>query len=67
MLIHTLFDKYNFAGKTVIPFTTSMSTPIGPSAAVVRQLAEKDQAKFKNGFRYDNNQALAAWLKKLGY
>lgn len=68
MLIHTLFDKYNFQGKTVVPFTTSMSAPIGPSQAVIKQLAQKDGATFKNGIRYDNNnKQVRSWLKGLGY
>lgn len=66
MIIHTLFDKYDFKGKTVIPFTTSMSTPIGPSEKVINQLATKDGAQFKNGIRYDdNNGQVRSWLKKL--
>lgn len=68
MIIHTLFDKYDFSGKTVVPFTTSMSTPIGPSQAVIKQLAQKDGANFKNGIRYDdNNGQVRSWLKGLGY
>ncbi|MDT9605538.1 flavodoxin [Lactobacillus johnsonii] len=67
MIIHTLFDKYDFSGKTVVPFTTSMSTPIGPSQKVIRQLAEKDGATFKNGIRYDNNRSeVRSWLRNLG-
>lgn len=66
MIIHTLFDKYDFSGKTVVPFTTSMSTPIGPSEKVIRQLAEKDGATFKDGIRYDNNKSqVRTWLRKL--
>lgn len=68
MIIHTLFDKYNFKDKTVIPFTTSMSTPIDPSQRVVKQLAEQDGAQFKNGIRYDsNNSEVRSWLKGLGF
>lgn len=68
MLIHTLFDNYDFSGKTIIPFTTSMSTPLNPSAEVIRQLAEKDGARYKQGIRYDNNKRqVRSWLKKLGY
>ena len=66
MIIHTLFDKYDFSGKTVVPFTTSMSTPIGPSEKVIRQLAEKDGATFKDGIRYDNNKSqVRTWLRNL--
>lgn len=66
MLIHTLFDKYDFKGKTVVPFTTSMSSPITSSQKVIKNLAQKDGATFKNGIRYDNNnKAVRAWLKNL--
>ncbi|WP_251716253.1 flavodoxin [Lactobacillus agrestimuris] len=66
MIIHTLFDKYDFSGKTVVPFTTSMSTPIGPSEKVIRQLAKKDGATFKDGIRYDNNKSqVRTWLRNL--
>ncbi len=67
MLIHTLFDKYNFSGKTVIPFTTSMSTPLGLSAKIIRQLAQDDGATYKQGIRYDNNNSkVRSWLSGLG-
>lgn len=67
MLIHTLFDNYNFKGKTVVPFTTSMSTPVGPSQKVVKRLARADGADFKPGIRYDdNNKQIRNWLKNLG-
>ncbi|GFZ27774.1 flavodoxin [Lactobacillus corticis] len=67
MLIHTLFDDYNFKGKTVIPFTTSMSTPISASEKVIKQLAQEDGAKFKNGIRYDDNDSqVKKWLQNLG-
>lgn len=67
MLIHTLFDKYNFKGKTVIPFTTSMSTPISQSEPTIKAMAQKQGATFKNGIKYDDNNAQTrAWLRKLG-
>lgn len=66
MVIHTLFDDYNFSGKTIIPFTTSMSTPLAPSAKVIKELAQDDNASFKNGIRYDNNDnQVRNWLKNL--
>lgn len=67
MVIHTLFDDYNFQGKTIIPFTTSMSTPMSKSMPTMRQLGNADGASVKNGFRYDNNNAaLRRFLKKDG-
>lgn len=67
MLIETLFDKYDFKGKTVIPFTTSISTPIGPSEKYIRRMVQSDGASFKNGTRYDNNKSeVRSWLNNLG-
>ena len=67
MVIHTLFDDYNFSGKTIIPFTTSMSTPMRDSMPTMRQLARDDGASIRNGFRYDNNKAaLRRFLKTNG-
>lgn len=67
MVIHTLFDDYDFQGKTIIPFTTSMSTPMSKSMPTMRQLGNADGATIKNGFRYDNNNAaLLRFLKKDG-
>lgn len=67
MLFWTLFDDYDFKGKTIIPFTTSMSTPIKDSQKYVKRLATADGANFKSGIRYDDNKAqVRQWLKKLG-
>lgn len=67
MVIHTLFDDYNFSGKTIIPFTTSDSTPMSKSMPTMRRLVKADHAKIKNGFRYDdNNGALRRFLQRNG-
>ncbi|MBD5430195.1 flavodoxin [Lactobacillus sp.] len=67
MLISTLFDDYNFKGKNVTAFTTSMSTPIGPSEQYIRRMAQNEGADFVNGIRYDNNKSeVRQWLKKIG-
>ncbi|GHV97958.1 flavodoxin [Lactobacillus nasalidis] len=64
---YTLFRDYNFKGKTVIPFTTSMSTPISTSQKDIKTMAQQDGATFKSGIRYDNNKAaVRRWLKKNG-
>ena len=55
MIIHTLFDDYSFKGKTIVPFTTSMSTPMSSSIPYIRRMASKDGARVLNGFRYDQN------------
>ena len=66
MIIHTLFDDYSFKGKTIVPFTTSMSTPMSSSMPYIRRMASKDRARVLNGFRYTgNNTALANWIRSL--
>lgn len=67
MVIHSLFDIYDFRGKTIIPFTTSMSTPMKASMPTMRRLARDDGATIKQGFRYDNNNAqLRRFLQRNG-
>ena len=65
MIIYSLFDKYDFNGKTIIPFTTSMSDSIEKSMPEMKELAEKDNAKIITGFRYNmNNKSLEKYLVK---
>ncbi|MGQ2376051.1 flavodoxin [Companilactobacillus zhachilii] len=53
MIFHTLFDKYDFSGKTIVPFTTSASSPISESMPSVRKLAS--DSKVTDGLRYSND------------
>ena len=39
MIIYTLFDKYDFSGKTIIPFNTHMGSGDGGTYDTIRQLA----------------------------
>ncbi|GEP23196.1 flavodoxin [Lentilactobacillus diolivorans] len=55
MIIHSLFDRYNFSNKIIVPFTTSSSDPISRSMPEMRKLTQADGAKITSGFRYDNN------------
>lgn len=65
MIIHSLFDKFDFSGKTIVPFTTSMSDPVSKSMPTMRRLAKADNAKITAGFRYDDNdKALTKFLSK---
>lgn len=58
LIIHSLFDEFDFDGKTIIPFTTSMSTPISESQPIINELAELNHAKVKTGFRYTGLNSL---------
>lgn len=65
MVIHSLFDTYDFRDKTIIPFTTSMSTPMSDSMKTMRRLAKADGATIQSGFRYDdNNDQLRRFLQR---
>ena len=66
MIIHTLFDRYNFKGKTITPFTTSAESPMSSSMPVMRRLAKKDKAKLTKGYRYTSNSGLRSFLISIG-
>ena len=55
----------NLTKKTIVPFTTSMSTLMSSSMPYIRRMASKDRARVLNGFRYTgNNTALANWIRE---
>lgn len=66
MIIHTLFDRYNFRGKTITPFTTSAESPISSSMPVMRRLAKNDHAKLTKGYRYTSNSGMHKFLLSIG-
>ena len=39
MIIYTLFDEYDFSGKTIIPFNTHMGSRDGGTYRTIRELA----------------------------
>ena len=41
MIIYTLFDRYDFGGKTIIPFNTHMGSGDGGTYDTIRELASK--------------------------
>lgn len=41
MIIYTLFDQYDFSGKTIIPFNTHMGSGNGGTYQTIRRLAPK--------------------------
>ncbi len=70
MIIYTLFDKYDFSGKTIIPFNTHMGSSDGgtyrtiaelePNARVLRGLPV-EMSEAERG----SEKAVAKWLKAL--
>ncbi|HIY93794.1 flavodoxin [Companilactobacillus sp. HBUAS56275] len=55
MIFYSLFEKYDFSNKTVIPFTTTGGSSVDESMPYVRKLAAT--SKVTDGFRYNNNDA----------
>lgn len=55
MIFHTLFEEYDFSGKTIVPFTTSASSPISESMPSVEEVAK--DSKVTDGLRYSDNDA----------
>lgn len=71
MIIYTLFDEYDFSGKTVIPFNTHMGSRDGGTYKTIKKLATG--ATVLEGMPIDMNEAergnpakIEKWLKKIG-
>lgn len=70
MIIYTLFDEYDFSGKTIIPFNTHMGSRDGGTYQTIQELEPK--AKVLNGLPVEMGQAekgpreaVAKWLASL--
>ena len=70
MIIYTLFDQYDFSGKTIIPFNTHMGSRDGGTYQTIRELAPK--AEVLTGLPVEMSDAengpvdaVAKWLKNL--
>lgn len=65
-IIYTFLEAYDFSGKTVVPFCTSGSSPIGSSATDLHPLAP--QATWLSGRRFSSSttqDAVRSWLDEL--
>ncbi|MBQ9229150.1 MAG: NAD(P)H-dependent oxidoreductase [Eubacterium sp.] len=72
MIIYTLFDKYDFSGKTIIPFNTHMGSGDGGTYRTIRELAPK--ATVLEGLPMEmsdaergNPQKIEKWLSNIGF
>ena len=70
MIIYTLFDQYDFSGKTLIPFNTHMGSGDGGTYKAVKRLAPK--ATVLDGLPVEMTQAergdadrITQWLKAI--
>ncbi len=67
-IICTFLESYDFSGKTIIPFCTSASSPLGTSASNLHSLAPDSTWKDGRRFAAGTSQAtIEAWMKEMGY
>lgn len=67
-IIYTFLESYDFSGKTIIPFCTSASSPLGTSASNLHAVAK--DAVWKDGRRFaagTSRETIDAWLQDMGY
>ena len=71
MIIYTLFDKYDFSGKTIIPFNTHMGSHDGGTYDTIREL-EPNATVVMNGLPVEMKTAetgaakqVEKWLESL--
>lgn len=65
-IVSTFMESYDFSGKTVIPFCTSGSSPIGSSAANLQKLAPN--AQWLSGRRFSGSasrESVVSWVNGL--
>ena len=71
MILYTFFDKYDFSGKTIIPFNTHMGSGDGGTYRTIQQLEPKARVldglpmEMRSAERGDV-KAISKWLEKLG-
>ena len=71
MIMYTFFDKYDFSGKTIVPFNTHMGSGDGGTYRTIKEL--EPDANVLAGLPLEmsdaergNAKAVSQWLQKLG-
>ena len=67
-IISTFLERYDFSGKTIIPFCTSHSSGIGSSAENLHGLCS-DSAEWLEGRRFEagtSRETMEEWLDSIG-
>lgn len=69
MAIRTFLEEYDFGGKTIVPFCTTMSAEISQSIGNINELCPDSTIvnghTFSTG-RADNSSAVTEWLTEIG-
>jgi len=67
-IINTFLESYDFSDKTIVPFCTSGSGPIGSSASNLHKLCSNNTT-WLSGFRFSRNTSrseIVTWINGLG-
>lgn len=64
MFINTFFEQADLKGKTIIPFTTSMSSPMSENTPFLKKMATGTGARLETGFRANDERVMKAYLQK---
>ncbi|WP_057881117.1 flavodoxin [Companilactobacillus kimchiensis] len=64
MFINTFFDKYDLKGKTVVPFSTSMSSPMSVNRPYLKKMVQGKGINLQSGFRANSSKSINKYLKK---
>jgi len=63
MVMTTFFETNDLAGKQIVPFTTSMSSTIADSQAVLQQLANAAGATLEPGLTANSTTAIREFIQ----
>jgi flavodoxin len=70
MAFFTLFEQYNFEGKTIIPFCTHGGSALGRSVTDIKRLAPQSTVRDGLAIRGQNagsaGNDISTWLRRLG-
>jgi multimeric flavodoxin WrbA len=67
-IIYTFLESYDFSGKTIVPFCTSGSSPIGSSASNLHSLCSNNTT-WLSGSRFASKTSrsdIVKWINGLG-
>ncbi|WP_334329987.1 flavodoxin [Companilactobacillus sp. HBUAS59699] len=64
MIIHSFFDKFDLKNKTVIPFTTTYSSPFSESEPFIKKMVINKGIELKRGFRANSNSEINKYFSK---
>lgn len=65
-IVNTFLESYDLSGKTIVPFCTSASSPMGSSATILQELTE--DVTWLEGQRFSGGASVSdvqSWMDSL--